>query len=153
MKLQKQKYLLILAAVLSGVAFLPAHPISASGLSVSVVFLGEPDIFVPGVGVSAQLSIFSRSLRLLAGGAYFLSGTWGLTTGVSWHPSRQFALHLQALLLFDVIDGFVPQLGVGARWESPLTRSLSFFNDLSLNVPLQLRFWQPAYGAGLSLRF
>jgi hypothetical protein len=147
-----QKHLLILAVVLLGASFLPAHPISASNLSLSAVFLGEPDVFVPGVGLSAELSI-SRSLGLFAGGTYVLSGTWGLTTGVSWHSSRQFVLYLQTLLLFDVIDGFVPQLGAGVRWGFPLTRSLAFFNALSLSVPLQSRFLQPVYGAGISLRF
>jgi hypothetical protein len=100
---------------------------SSTGLSITGAFLGEPDIFVPGVGLSAELSI-SRSLGLFAGGTYFLSGTWDLTTGVIWHPSRQFALYLQALLLFDVIDGLVPQLGAGLRWEFTVARSLSFFN-------------------------
>jgi hypothetical protein len=50
MKLQKQKHLLILAVVLVGASFLPTHPISASSLSLSAVFLGEPDVFVPAWG-------------------------------------------------------------------------------------------------------
>jgi hypothetical protein len=129
-----------------------SFPADASGLSMSAVLLGEPDVFVPGVGLSVEISA-TRSLGLFAGGVYVLSGTWGLTTGVSWHPSRQFALYLQTLLLFDVIDGFVPQLGAGARWEFPLTRSLAFFNGLSVSVPLKSRFLQPTYTAGISLRF
>jgi len=57
--------------------------------------------------------------------------------------------------LFDVIDGFVPQLGGGVRWNLPLTRTGSwrFFNELGLYVPLKERFAQPVYRAGLSLRF
>jgi hypothetical protein len=147
-----QKHLLILTIILLGTFFLSSFTCSASGLSLSAVFLGEPDVFVPGVGLSAEISV-TRSLGLFAGGVYVLSGTWGLTTGASWHPSRQFALYLQTLLLFDVIDGFVPQLGAGVRWSFPPTRSLSFFNVLSLNVPLASQFWQPEYGAGVSLRF
>lgn len=147
-----QKRLLLLALVLVGASFLPVHPVSASGLSLSAVFLGEPDIFVPGMGLSAELSI-TRSLGLFAGGAYFLSGTWDLAIGVNWHPWRQLALFLQALLLFDVIDGFVPQPGAGVRWSFSMARSLVFFNELSLSVPLEARFLQPTYRAGISLRF
>jgi hypothetical protein len=121
---------------------------------VSAVFLGEPDVFVPGLELSTELSI-SRSLGLFAGGLYVLSSTWGLTTGVSWHLSRQFSVHLQALFVFDVIDGFIPQLGAGLRWSFSIAHSFSlmFFNELSLNVPLVSRFLQPVYQAGISLRF
>ena len=126
--------------------------LGATEFFLSAVLLGEPDIFVPGLGLSAELSV-TRSLGVFAGGAYFLSGTWDLATGVSWNPSRQFALYLQALLLFDVIDGFVPQLGAGMRGSFPITRSLAFFNELSLNVPLVSRFLQLAYSAGFSVRF
>ncbi len=150
MKLYRQ--LIILAILLLGTLFLLPLTSSASGLSVSAIFLGEPDIFVPGVGLSAEISL-TRSLGLFAGGAYVLSDTWGLISGVSWHPSRQFALYLHALFVFDVIDGFVPQLGAGMRWSFPITRSLAFFNELSLNVPLVSRFLQPTYTAGISLRF
>jgi hypothetical protein len=124
----------------------------ASNFSSSVVFLGEPDVFAPGLGLSAELSI-TRSLSLFAGGAYFLSGTWDLAMRVNWSVSRQISLYLQALLLFDVIDGFVPHLGAVVRWSFLLTRSLAFFNELSLNVPLESRFLQPVYGAGISLSF
>ncbi len=126
--------------------------IHATEISLTAVFLGEPDIFVPGVGLNAEISL-TRSLGLFAGGAYFLSDTWDLAAGASWNASQQFALYLHALFVFDVIDGFVPQLGAGVRWKFPMTRSLSFFNELSLNVPLESRFLQPAYGAGISLSF
>ena len=90
-----------------------------------------------------------------ASGAYFLSGTWDLEAGLRWHLSPQFALSLQALFLFDVLDGFVLQLGAGVRWSFPLTptESWRFFNEVGLYVPLKERFVQPFYRAGISLRF
>jgi hypothetical protein len=92
-------------------------------------------------------------LGLFAGGAYFLSGTWDLVAGVSWHATPRFALQMQALLLFDVIDGFIPQIGAGMRFSFPLSRSFAFFNELGLNVPLAERFLQPGYAAGFALSF
>jgi len=59
----------------------PAHFVSASSLSASVLFLGEPDVFVPGFGLEAEFSLTS-SLGVWASGAYFLSGTWDLATGL-----------------------------------------------------------------------
>jgi hypothetical protein len=50
-------------------------PCSLHGLSLlkllasHAVFLGEPDVFVPGVGLSAELS-FNRSLGVFAGGGH-----------------------------------------------------------------------------------
>jgi hypothetical protein len=133
---------------------LPASPCSlgAIDLSLGVGLLGEPDVFVPGWGLSAEI-LLTRSLGVFAGGAYFISGTWDLAAGVSWHVTPRFALKLQALFLFDVIDGFVPQLGAGLRWSFPLTRSLMFFNELDLNVPLIARFLQPEYATGFTLTF
>jgi hypothetical protein len=124
----------------------------ATSLSLSGVFWGEPDIFIPGLGLSAELPL-TRSLGLFAGAQFFLSGSWDLLVGVMWHPSQRFAVYVQALFLFDVIDEFVPQLGVGLRWSFPLSRSFEFFNGLTLNVPLVSRFLQPAYAAGLTLVF
>jgi hypothetical protein len=69
-----RNHLLILVALLLAMFFLSPLTSSASGLSLSAVFLSEPDIFVPGVGLSAELSIF-RSLGLFAGGTYVLSGS------------------------------------------------------------------------------
>jgi len=114
--------------------------------------MGEPDVFVPGLGLSFDISL-TRSLGVFAGGVFFLFGTWDLATGVVWHASSQFALYLQALFLFDVIDGFVPQLGGGLRWSFLLSRSLTFFNEFALNLPLVSRFVQPEYVAGISLAF
>lgn len=54
-------------------------------------------------------------------------------------------------MLLDVIDGFVPQLGMGARFSFSLSRSFAFFNELSLNVPLVARFLQPEYAVGFNL--
>ena len=90
-----------------------------------------------------------------ASGGYFLSGTWDLETGLRWHLSPRFALSLQALFLFDVVDGFVPQLSADARWSFPLhaTGSWTFFNEVGLYVPLVERFVQPVYGVGIALRF
>jgi len=142
----------IIVILLLAICFQPPALLGASGLSVSAVFLGEPDVFVPGVGLSTELSI-TRSLGLFAGGAYFLSGTWDLAAGVIWNSSSRFALHLEVLLLFDVIDGFIPQLGGGMRFSLPLSRSFVFFNELNLYMPLVSRFLQPGYTAGLSIQF
>ena len=98
----------------------PSSTASASEIVLASLFLGEPDVFVPGFDLEAEISL-TRSLGVWASGAYFLSGTWDLETGLRWHLSPQFALSLQALFLFDVVDGFVPQLGAGARWSFPLT--------------------------------
>ncbi len=73
--------------------------------------------------------------------------------GGIWHVSPRFAFYVQTLLLLDVIDEFVPQLGAGLRWSFSLSRSLEFFNELSLSVPLVARFFQPEYATGVSLRF
>ena len=124
----------------------------ATGLAISGVFLGEPDVFVPGVGIEAELGL-ARSLGLAVGAASFLSGTWGIETDLIWHLSSRFALSAGVLLLFDIVDGFVPQFGAGLRWGFPLSRSLTFFNELALNVPLSSRFLQPEYAAGFSLSF
>ncbi len=126
----------------------------ASEASTGATILGEPDVFVPGFGLEAELSL-TRSLGVWASGAYFLSGTWDLEAGLRWHLSPQFALSLQALFLFDVLDGFVLQLGAGVRWSFPLTptESWRFFNEVGLYVPLKERFVQPFYRAGISLRF
>jgi hypothetical protein len=150
MKLKKR--LIISATFLVVVLFFPPPTSGATGLSLSVALLGEPDVFVPGAGLSVEVSL-TRSLGLFAGGAYSLSGTWDLALGVSWHATPRFALKLQALLFFDVIDGLVPQLGGGMRFSFPLSRSFTFFNELALNVPLVARFIQPAYSAGFSLSF
>lgn len=125
---------------------------AATGLSLSGIFMGEPDVFIPGLGLSAELSL-SRSLGLFAGAQFFLSGSWDVRVGLMWHASTRFALYLQILFLLDVIDEFVPQLGAGLRWGFPLSRSFEFFNDLSLNLPLVSRFLQPAYAAGFTLVF
>ncbi len=124
----------------------------ATGLSLSGIFLGEPDVFIPGLGLSAELS-FSRSLGIFAGAQFFLSGSWDVIVGGIWHVSPRFAFYVQTLLLLDVIDEFVPQLGAGLRWSFSLSRSLEFFNEVELNVPLASRFLQPAYAAGLTLVF
>jgi len=144
----------LLLGTLSVLALLPYGPANASELSISALFLGEPDVFVPGFGLEAEISL-TRSLGVWASGAYFLSGTWDVETGLRWHLSPQFALSLQALFLLDVVDGFVPQLGAGARWSFPLTPtgSWTFFNEIGLYVPLVERFLQPVYGAGIALRF
>jgi hypothetical protein len=122
----------------------------ATSLSLSGVFWGEPDIFIPGLGLSAELPL-TRSLGLFAGAQFFLSGSWDLLVGVMWHPSQRFAFYVQTLLLFDVIDEFVPQLGAGLRWSFPLSRSWAFFNELGLNIPLTARFLQAEYSVGFSL--
>jgi len=98
--------------------------------------LANPTFFAPGFGLEAEISLI-RSLGVWASGAYFLSGTWDLETGLRWHLSPQFALSLQALFLFDVVDGFVPQLGAGVRWSFPLNAagSWTFFNEVGLYVP------------------
>jgi len=108
----------------------------------------------PRLGLEAELSL-TRPLGVWAGGAYFLSGTWDLEAGPRWHLSPQLALSLQALFLFDVLDGFGPQLGAGVRWSFPLTPTGSwrFFNEVGLYVPLKERFVQPFYEAGIFLRF
>ena len=126
----------------------------ATSLAVSGSFLGEPDVCVPGFGLEAEI-LLTRSLGIWTGGAYFLSGTWDLETGLRWPLSPQLAFSLQALFLFDVLDGFVPQLGAGVRWSFPLTTTglLRFWNEAGLYVPLKERFVQPVYGAGISLRF
>jgi len=126
--------------------------LGTTGLSLTVVFLGEPDIFVPGLGLSAEIFL-TRSLGMFAGGAYFISGSWDLAVGVSWHATPRFVLQLQALFLFDVIDGFIPQLGAGMHFNFPLSGAIAFFNELSLNVPLVERFLQPGYTAGFALTF
>ncbi len=123
-----------------------------TSLSLSGIFMGEPDVFIPGLGLSAELSL-SRSLGLFAGAQLFLSGSWDGRVGLIWHASPQFALYLQTLLLWDVIDEFVPQLGAGLRWSFSLSRSLEFFNEVDLNVPLVSRFLQAAYAAGFTLVF
>jgi hypothetical protein len=146
-----RKLLRCILTVLLAISLSPTA-LGASSLSLSAVFLGEPDVFVPGVALGTEISI-TRSLGLFAGGAYFLSGTWDLALGVSWHATPRFALQMQALLLFDVIDGFVPQLGAGMRFSFPLSRSFAFFNELGLNMPLVSRFLQPKYTVGLSLLF
>ena len=146
--------LLLTAALLAGEILLVAPTVQALDLSMDAAFLGEPDIFVPGLELDAELSI-TPSFGIFMGGAYFLSGTWDLETGLRWHLSPQLALSLQALFLFDVLDGFVPQLGAEVRWSFPLTSTGSwrFFNEVGLYVPLKERFVQPFYGAGISLRF
>ncbi len=73
--------------------------------------------------------------------------------GGIWHVSPRFAFYVQTLLLLDVIDEFVPQLGAGLRWSFSLSRSLEFFNEVELNVPLVSRFLQAAYAAGFTLVF
>jgi len=147
--MRKKHQLLLAMILLFGVP--PFTPTAgASGLSLGAIFLGEPDVFVPGVGLSAELSI-AHSLGLFAGGAYFLSGTWDLAAGVIWNTSSRLALNLEVLLLFDVIDGFIPQLGGGMRFSFPLSRSFAFFNELSVSVPLAERFLQPAYYVGFML--
>ena len=93
--------------------------LGTTDLCLTANFLGEPDVFVPGFGLEAEISL-TRSLDVWASGAYFLSGTWDLETGLRWHLSQQLALSLQALLLFDVVDDFVPQLGAGVRPELSL---------------------------------
>ncbi len=139
--------------LLSVMLFSPPAALGATGLSISAVFLGQPDVFEPGLGVSVELPL-TRSLGIVAGGLYSLpSGSWAIALGARWHPSPQIGLYLRGFFLFDVVDGFVPQLGVGVRWGFPLTRSLRFFNDLSLQVPLVERFLQPLYSGGLSLSF
>jgi hypothetical protein len=131
-----------------------ASTAQATTFASQFAFLGEPDVFVPGFGLEAEIPLIS-SLGVWAGGAYLLSGTWDLETGIRWHLSPRFALSLQALFLFDVVDGFVPQLGAGVRWNFPLTPtgSLRFFNEVKVYVPLQERFLQPVYEAGMSVRF
>ena len=124
----------------------------ATGLAISGVFLGEPDVFVPGVGVRAELGL-TRSLGLAVGAASFLSSTWGMEIDLVWHISSGLSLSAGVLLLFDIVDGLVPQLGAGLRWSFPLSRSLVFFNEFTLNVPLSERFLQPEYAAGFSLSF
>jgi len=114
--------------------------------------LGEPDVFVPGLRLGAEIPL-TRSLGVFAGGAFFISGTWDLALGLSWHATPSFMLSLKALFLFDVIDGFVPQVGMGVRFSLLLSRSFIFFNELGLNVPLMARFLQPEYAAGFSLLF
>jgi hypothetical protein len=150
--MELKERLIISATFLVAVLFFYPPTSGATGLSLSVALLGEPDVFVPGVGLSAEIPL-TRSLGLFAGGAYFLSGTWDMALGVSWHTTPRFALKLQALFLFDVIDGFVPQVGGGMRFSFPLSRSFTFFNELYLNVPLVERFLQPAYAAGFALTF
>lgn len=124
----------------------------ATNFSISGVFLGEPNVFVPGVGLDMEISLASP-LGLLAGMALFLSGSWDLIAGVVWHASSQLALHLQALFLFDVVDGFIPQLGTRLRLNLPLSCHLWFFNELGLNMPRAERFLQPTYSAGFLLSF
>lgn len=128
----------------------PAASWGAVGFAVSGVFLGEPDVFVPGVGIEAELGL-THSLGLAVGAASFLSGTWGMETKLVWHLAPRFALSAGVLLLLDIVDGFVPQLGTGLRFGFPLSRSLAFFNEFILNVPLTSRFLQPEYAAGFSL--
>ncbi len=124
----------------------------ATGLSLSAIFMGEPDVFIPGLGLSAELSL-SRSVGIFAEAQFFLSGSWDVIAGVMWHAAPQFTLYFQTLFLLDVIDEFVPQLGAGLRWSFSLARSLEFFNEVELNMPLVSRFLQPAYAAGLTLVF
>ncbi len=53
-----------------------------------IAFVGllpaEPDVFVPGFGWEAEVSL-TRSLGVWTGGAYFLSGTRDLEAGIHWH--------------------------------------------------------------------
>lgn len=139
-------------AVLLWAVLLCALPAQASSLSVSGVFLGQPDIFVPGVGLRGEI-LLTPSLGAFLGGAAFLSGTWDLSLGVAWRPSVSWAFYLQLALLFDVIDGVVPQVGTGLRWSFPLAQAFAFFNEVSVNVPLSARFLQPLYAVGFALSF
>lgn len=70
---------LVLIVLLPAVFLYPSA--SATSLSISGIFLGEPDVFVPGVGLSAELPI-TRSIGMSAGMAFFLSGSWDLIAGV-----------------------------------------------------------------------
>lgn len=151
--MKPEKLLGLTLTVLLFLALLP-FPIvlGATSLSLSGIFMGEPDVFIPGLGLSAELS-FSRSLGIFAGAQFLLSGSWDVMAGVIWHAAPRFTLYLQTLFLFDVIDEFVPQLGAGLRWSFLLSRSLEFFNEVELNVPLVSRFLQPVYAAGFTLVF
>jgi hypothetical protein len=60
---------------------------------------------------------------------------------------------IQLHALFDVIDGFIPQIRARMRFSFPLSRPFAFFNELALNVPLVSRFLQPEYAVGFSLQF
>ncbi len=73
----------LLGSALGVLALLAPSALAAPSLSLSGIFLGEPDIFVPGLGVSIKFP-FTRSLNGLAGAALFLSGSWNLKTGVAW---------------------------------------------------------------------
>jgi hypothetical protein len=151
MKTEKPLYVgLVILLVLAVIP--PPASWGATGLAISGVFLGEPDVFVPGVGMEAKLGL-AHSLGLAVGAASFLSGTWGMEIDLVWHISSGLSLSAGALLLFDIVDGFVPQLSTGLRFSFPLSRSLAFFNEFTLNVPLSARFLQPEYAAGLSLAF
>ncbi len=117
--------------VLLSLALLVPMAWGAPGLSLSGIFIGEPDVFIPGLGLSAELS-FSRSLGMFAGAQFFLSGSWDVIVGGIWHVSPSFAFYVQTLLLLDVIDEFVPQLGAGLRSSFSLSCSLEFFNEVEI---------------------
>ena len=107
----------------------------ASGVSVQAPFLGQPDIFSPGLGLQGRLDVTS-TLGVSASGQYFLSGSWTSAFGVSWDPLAQLTLSLKFVLLSDVIDGFVPQAGARVRWGFPVGEMLRYYSEVGLNVPL-----------------
>ncbi|GEM_PF-4939889 len=84
----------------------------------AVLYPGEPDAFVPGFGWEAELSL-TRFLGVWAGGAYFLSGTWDLETGLWWHLSPQFTLSLQALFPSACSTASYPSWGPGRTGAFP----------------------------------
>ncbi len=55
--------------VLLSLALLVPMAWGAPGLSLSGIFMGEPDVFIPGLGLSAELSL-SRSLGIFAGAQF-----------------------------------------------------------------------------------
>lgn len=124
----------------------------ASGVSVQGAFLGQPDIFSPGLGLQGRLDVTS-TLGVSASGQYFVTGSWTSAFGVSWDPLAQLTLSLKFVLLSDVIDGFVPQIGARGRWRIPMGETMRYYSEIGLNVPLTPRFLQPVYATGVSLSF
>ncbi len=124
----------------------PSHP----QLSASFLFLGELTVFVPGLELEATWPLLGLypSASLL----YATSGRWGLTLGLSRFLSPALQLAAGLALQLDLLEGFLPQLLLKARWRFPLGRgSAWFFNELGVQVPLGKGFWQLRYGAGLTL--
>ena len=146
-------FLLVLAL------FLPAPPAQAAPLapshpqlSASFLFLGELTVFVPGLELETTWPLPLLGLYPSASLLYATSGRWGLTLGLSRFLSPALRLAAGLALQLDLLEGFLPQLLLKARWRFPLGRgSAWFFNELGVQVPLRKGFWQLRYGTGLVL--